>query len=44
MRRSLIMKEFEKALEWTKKNCKEGKDLNPSPKSETKGQGMGNCC
>ena len=26
--------EFEKALEWTKKNCKEGKDLNPSPKSK----------
>jgi L-fucose isomerase len=26
-------KEFEKALEWTKKNCREGKDLNPAPKS-----------
>lgn len=26
-------KEFEKALEWTKKNCWEGKDLNPAPKS-----------
>ncbi len=26
-------KEFEKALEWTKKNCREGKDLNPVPKS-----------
>ena len=26
-------KEFGKALEWTKKNCKEGKDLNPSPKT-----------
>jgi len=25
--------EFVKALEWTKRNCKEGKDLNPSPKS-----------
>ena len=25
--------EFKKALEWTKKNCKEGKDLNPAPKS-----------
>jgi len=25
--------EFIKALEWTKKNCKEGKDLNPAPKS-----------
>jgi len=25
--------EFVKALEWTKKNCKEGKDLNPAPKS-----------
>jgi len=25
--------EFIKALEWTKKNCKEGKDLNPVPKS-----------
>ena len=25
--------EFKKALEWTKKNCKEGKDLNPTPKS-----------
>ena len=25
--------EFKKALEWTKKNCKEGKDLNESPKS-----------
>ena len=26
-------KEFEKALEWTKRNCREGKDLNPAPKS-----------
>ncbi len=25
--------EFQKALAWTKKNCKEGKDLNTSPKS-----------
>jgi L-fucose isomerase len=25
--------EFKKAVEWTKKNCKEGKDLNTSPKS-----------
>jgi L-fucose isomerase len=25
--------EFGKALEWTKKNCIEGKDVNPSPKS-----------
>ncbi|MEI8225045.1 MAG: L-fucose isomerase [Bacteroidota bacterium] len=25
--------EFKKALEWTKKNCKEGKDLNTVPKS-----------
>lgn len=25
--------EFRKALAWTKKNCKEGKDLNPAPKS-----------
>ena len=25
--------EFKKALAWTKKNCKEGKDLNPAPKS-----------
>jgi L-fucose isomerase len=25
--------EFGKALEWTKKNCKEGKDVNPVPKS-----------
>ncbi len=25
--------EFIKALEWTKKNCKEGKDFNPSPKT-----------
>ena len=25
--------EFKKALVWTKKNCKEGKDLNPAPKS-----------
>jgi L-fucose isomerase len=25
--------EFKKALGWTKKNCKEGKDLNPAPKS-----------
>ena len=25
--------EFKKALEWTKKNCKEGKDVNPAPKS-----------
>ena len=24
--------EFKKALEWTKKNCKEGKDLNKAPK------------
>jgi L-fucose isomerase len=27
------MKEFGKALDWTKKNCREGKDLNASPKS-----------
>jgi len=26
-------KEFTKALEWTKKNCKEGKDLNKAPKT-----------
>ncbi len=26
-------KEFTKALEWTKKYCKEGKDLNPAPHS-----------
>ena len=26
-------KEFVKAFEWTKKNCKEGKDLNNAPKS-----------
>jgi L-fucose isomerase len=26
--------EFVKALEWTKKNCKEGKDLNTAPKSK----------
>jgi L-fucose/D-arabinose isomerase len=25
--------EYTKALEWTKKNCREGKDLNPAPKS-----------
>lgn len=25
--------EFKKAFEWTKKNCKEGKDLNATPKS-----------
>jgi len=25
--------EFKKALEWTKKNCKEGKDINATPKS-----------
>jgi len=25
--------EYEKALEWTRKNCKEGKDMNPVPKS-----------
>jgi L-fucose isomerase len=25
--------EFVKALEWTKRNCKEGKDLNPAPKT-----------
>src|SRR5665647_1641478 len=25
--------EFKKALEWTRKNCKEGKDVNPVPKS-----------
>ncbi len=25
--------EFKKALEWTKKNCKEGNDVNPAPKS-----------
>ncbi len=25
--------EFRKALAWTKENCKEGKDLNPAPKS-----------
>ena len=25
--------EFKKALEWTRKNCKEGKDVNPAPKS-----------
>ena len=25
--------EFRKALEWTRKNCKEGKDVNPAPKS-----------
>jgi L-fucose isomerase len=25
--------EFKKAFVWTKKNCKEGKDLNPAPKS-----------
>ena len=30
--------EFEKALEWTKKNCREGKDLNPATKvKKTKG-------
>jgi L-fucose isomerase len=25
--------EFVKALDWTKRNCKEGKDLNPAPKN-----------
>jgi L-fucose/D-arabinose isomerase len=29
-------KEYAAALEWTKKNCKEGKDLNPTPKSREK--------
>jgi L-fucose isomerase len=28
--------EFRKALAWTKKNCKEGKDLNSKPKSRAK--------
>lgn len=28
--------EFKKALEWTKKNCKEGKDTNATPKSRKK--------
>ena len=28
--------EFKKALAWTKKNCKEGKDLNSKPKSRAK--------